>query len=491
MKIKYLLASLLATSLTFAWGCQPRDPEAPGEEPAAVDDRPTATIQGRLEAELGPVANATMVVQRVEANGALQNITIGDFRSDAQGNYEVTIDVTGGPLWDLIVEARGPQTAPPTAEQPEGVEDVAAMRLGRVILVRQINEGDSVTVAPMDLETTLESDIYIQARSAGEWDDRCDTAVLRAVISPQLAAAVRMGEQYEQDVEALARATTGSMKAYVSTLMRDPGFEGQPQDQPALEGEPFNTFSENDMQNARNELRNAIQDLDQRLHDTTEIEERMEAQRDFHTTLVEAYSNNNITIHQQARATHASVEAAVVFMPVLASAAQASAMATAEYHRAFVVTRVIESNVDTLGVSGENLGSVEQAGLSLKNTLLSYGGGQGDISDQVNTAWANYRLAVETQLQVTLDETQRAAYAEMHDVVVQPRTQMFNVVEGLSPETSSTAAANASSEAVPSYYNNVVSQQNISSLEQADISQDNARAILDTLFNFSVVTVEQ
>ncbi|MFU8806428.1 MAG: hypothetical protein ACNA8W_21630, partial [Bradymonadaceae bacterium] len=103
MKSRLLLASFLGLMMTVSLGCPPRDVQP--DEPDVDVDVDQATIESRLEAEIGPVANAAITVYRVGPNGALQNITLGTPTTDAQGAFAVAVDMTGGPFMNLIVEA--------------------------------------------------------------------------------------------------------------------------------------------------------------------------------------------------------------------------------------------------------------------------------------------------------------------------------------------------------------------------------------------------
>ncbi|MFU8802864.1 MAG: hypothetical protein ACNA8W_03545, partial [Bradymonadaceae bacterium] len=345
--------------------------------------------------------------------------------------------------------------------------------------------------SPINFETTVAADVYVQARMAGEWDDRCDTPTLRLLITPGIAGGVATGEDYTGDVEVLARSTTAGMKAYMSTLLaeRERLRELEELDDSPVEGaEPVDTFDDDDLQSARDALRSAFDDYETRVFGTTDMEDRMEARIELYHSWLDAYSDNNIGLHLQSRAAHSLAEAQMIYFDDLGDAAQARAMADNEFFRALRVTSAIEQNADRMGITGEPHAAIEQAGNSLMNSLLVLGEGSGDISDTVRESWSSYQTTVETQLEAELDPEQYNAYVQYRQSVMADRGQLVEAFEGLQPTMTSSAVANTTVESVPAFYNQTVTAQRIESLEEVGFDEDGAHAMLESLFHFSLIT---
>lgn len=492
--ITLALIALLATLTITA--CEPRVTDDSSSASASGDTRSqnAATINGRLASAVGNVARAQIIVFHVQPDGTLQDISLGNYQTDDEGRFEALARVDNPPLSNVIIEART-QAAPPSTENSADQKTKMPTRLASALLISPLNPGETTKSPTLNFETTLEADLYTQARKLALWDDAlCDQTQLRIAITPQIARALRASGDYDAQVAILARLTTTAMRAFTATLLRNPAFEDRTTHEGRHEIEPGfrhggirKAFSKEDIQKARTTFHNDVEKYDQQRDDPDSNSTDDRTRRALSNALVQSYLDNNINIHVLASANQAASEAALALLPQLAPETRAAVMSNIEVQRARFITRAIQDDFSTLGGPGESSTAVEKAGVTLRTELARLSERTDDITNDVHTLWQQYRQRVEEVLQTTFTAQQRQVVEQMQSDIVPATRTMFNTIENLTPDSTSEDIASNSADAVLLFHKDTAPLAYSEMWKNADIPDKRATAILDILLNFATI----
>ncbi len=368
---QYLIL-FIAGMLVFGIACG--ETENGENQPPGGD---TAEVHGQLEGE-SEFEGKVVTAFEVTSDGSAEVVSEDEAEVEADGSYSLFIDLelySGG---DVYVEA-------------EREDDNSSQ--GSVLVEGSIEAGASIDTAPITVETTFETDTYLEARQSGDWDDdNCTTADHRSYASAEAAAEARASADYQSEVEAFSRASASAMKASAEYLMEAEG---------KARADLESSFE------ARSEARAQL-DADL-LAESTDSEGAFEA---YLEAAAQARSEIDLDTEAKARDAQASAEAFVAASAEMSADVRTKAQARAETKREYFVSAAVDAKLETLEAGSEVRSNVESAASDLRGELQA----AGDVSAQAS-AWADFKAAVEGELeadtQMVLDELESAfaAYA--------------------------------------------------------------------------------
>ena len=145
-----------------------------GEEPEAE----YATVQGRLESQEQAANDDTSedtassaIVYSVSASGQLTPMASGDVNADGVYTIDIPMEEFSSSRQDLVVRAF----------------NTSETEIGSVSMSREFRTDGVYTAAPMSTETVVETKVFLEAKSSGEWCETCTLPELRAIIDAELA----------------------------------------------------------------------------------------------------------------------------------------------------------------------------------------------------------------------------------------------------------------------------------------------------------------
>lgn len=205
-----------------------------------------ATLEGRVDPkDAGSISDLRVNVYRVKEDGSgLESLAKDQVKTDAHGRYKIHLNVPASAMINILIVADRPDTP------------------GRgMAVVPSWSVVDGVIIAPtIDLETAVESDIYLAAAKQGVWVPTLGTNELRTLVSERLAQGLRASKAYKRDIAVMAQASVAAIQAWYQTLL-DPSngldptqveavFEAMAWAQVALDAQIYSAETANDVQEA-------------------------------------------------------------------------------------------------------------------------------------------------------------------------------------------------------------------------------------------------
>lgn len=350
-----------------------------GARPIGIGDRPgrqSIVLQGRLDpSEVGGVESKIVKVYEIDPDGRLVRVSERDSKPDREGYYRVTIRIRAEGDQDLLVKVERSSSS--------GGE------VGPMAVIPSWSAVDGVMIAPpIDIETAVESDVYLAAIAGGFWLPHIGTNELRALITGRMAAELRGSRTYESDVTQMARATVAAIGAWYQVLLHpDIGLEPE-QVASMLEAMAW-----------------AQVVLDAQLHSAKDSSQEEHA-RSMHTFAVSsAYASTGIGPEYLAVAAEASADVMRRFVPGMSVSLQAALISEAEALRAHYVVRAVEALFTRAGAGPTECEAVRVAGERLEGRILSAAHAITDVDAFVNRAWSEYRKVVQLKLNIVAGRT--------------------------------------------------------------------------------------
>lgn len=415
------------------------------------EDSNKGTVNGRVEnTGAMPVDGAAITAYRVEADGSLTAISSGNVQTSADGTYSVVVELASDTMSDIVIVADN-----------NGAE-------GSVIVSGELSSGGSITAAPIDSETTVETDVYIEANAEGNWDSSCTTAQLRTWISAEMAAAIEGSTDYAGTVQTWAQATTSAMVSWSGTLAHEAVGATSAEIEAALEGGA-----------------QAQASLDAQLHaaqSQAEIDAALEAHAE---ATIQAYADAGITVEQMSNASQAAMEAMVTYAGDLSADARARAISDAEQTRGLFVQAAVEARFEAMAAAGAAQQNVVQAGETLQADLEAAASAGASAAADVEAAWSDYRASVETELEATVSAGAQTALSQVESAIATAETTLDGALAAISASADADVVANATVDAFGVFYASAFAQANTTTLVTAGLDEADARAVIQVLVSVS------
>lgn len=371
MKNPRIVVALCAGIALSTTGCGPGG----NAEPAGH----SASVNGRVSdgASFAPVANAS-VTAYVYANGSLQ-VASETVTTDAAGDYSLTLEFDTETVSDVIVQAEG-----------DAAFEASALLSGTLA------DGDSATAPPMSAETTLEAEVYVDARAEASWGGASTSAGLRAQIDADIAALIAASASEAADIAACTASVIAGMEARAAMLADESIGLTQAQIDAFLAAET----------QAQAELDAA---LDAAGSSQAQIDAAVEVYLD---AIAAAYASAGVTSTQLAETVQAQATAAMAAGTALSSAAEAQAVMAAEAAKADAIGAANTAAFTALGAQATVLATIASAQVTLEASIEASAGVVADIE----TAWANYNAAIEAELRAQVESMQASGGAAIDTV---------------------------------------------------------------------------
>ncbi len=337
----------------------------------------SGTISGQVTdgSAFAPVSGAVVAAFQVEADGSLRAIS-DEVTTDASGRYELTVRFEGSSISDVLVTAEGNVEA-------------------KAIVSGRLRDGGRVTAPPMNDETTVEGDVYVEARAEGSWNSDCTTSGLRSRIDATVAASVRAGASYSTNVSTLARSVVAGMRARGQMLLYTGSGIVRSAYDAALAAEA----------EAQGELDEALDTADTQAEVEAAIELYFEA-------VIEGYEEAGITLGQYSQSIQAEASAFVNASVSFSSQILESIRLRLESEKAELIGRANEASMAALGATQTVLDGLESARAQLEASIEASAG----VQSQIESAWASYNAYVQAELKTQLESVRSGASGAVDQV---------------------------------------------------------------------------
>jgi hypothetical protein len=335
--------------------------------------RSTKSLSGRVEST-GSFQGAVVDAHEVSSDGSevASSNADGEGTIAANGEYSVDVDVEQGATATVLVEAT------------KNGERLAA------IVESDFSGSGTITVEPMTVETTFESDVYVRALAEGALCDGCSSALVLDWVG-EAAAETHADASSEASLDAAVDVTADASAAFHAALESSAASEASLRT--ALEAQA-------DARIIRAESLDA----------SASASASAEAEGDYLDAVVTAYASAGIDIDEQAAAAQAAAERAQARIDATASLSaemRASLKADIEVQRAVLVSWAVEAHAEASGASEATLHTAAE---TLKASLAAAATAGASADAQIEAAWDAYRLSVRASLRASLSAGEQTAF---------------------------------------------------------------------------------
>lgn len=404
------------------------------------------------------VSGAFVTAMRVEADGELTALSEGTETTDGEGRYRLSVELSGESETDVII----------TAE--------SAGESGSVMVSGLLEADGEVTAAPIDVETSAETDVYLEARGSGSWDDETHSrSMLRASISAELAADLQLvredGEEgeYDAEVETTADAVVSGMTAWYLSLTHESGGS-----------------DEEDIDAALDAIADAQIELDAALDEATSTEEEEEAADAYAEAVLDAYAEVDVGLDQLVLAVQATAEASGTYAAELGEEAVDSAMADIAISEAFFVRAVVDAGFAALEADGEVstevFASIEAAGDALEASIEAAGEAGADAEADIEAAWEAYSAEIEAEIDAVIAAAGVAtvtAYTTVEATIDTAASALVSALGALSASAAIELTAEATVEAFVTFYAAVTASASVDTLVVSGLAETVAEIVVE------------
>jgi hypothetical protein len=417
-----------------------------------------STITGRVEETRDKaVSGAIVSAYRVETDGTLTVISNED-TTDADGRYEIFVLLDGNIEGDVLVRA----------EESGGAE-------GSVLLSATLEEGTTVTAAPIDVETAVEADVYVEARASGELDaDRHSRAGLRTFVSAEVAAAIQAvadsatSADYEAEVEVAAEAALAFAEGWHAALTDE-----------------FSGATSAEVEAAWEAVATAQIVYDLALDAAADGSARDAAREAFVTAMFDAWATAGISGRDLVFAAQVAVEASYAYTSELDGDVAGAVRAELALTEAMVMTRAFEAWFADLEAEGavdaDVVADVEAAGDDLEADIGAAFDAGAEIGDDVRDAWDAYSATIAAELDAAVSASGSAAvtaYANVEATMETAADALSAAIAALTASAAIDATAEASVDAHATYYEATTASAVVDVLTTAGVGSATAEAIV-------------
>lgn len=351
---------------------------APVPPGAASDDREVVTLFGRIDpVDVRTFAGSTVEVFRLLPGGELEELSLEDTLSDASGRYRAQVRLPRDPVDLLIVSTH------------EGATGFGA------VLVPSWSSVDGVIVAPpISQETRVEVDVFLAAVAAGIWPETLGATELKKAVSQRLAARLFASSEYHRDILVVAHAAVASIESWYRVVLGSSGEGRRGLDPVALAA-------------VLEALGWAQVALEAQLYASDGAGDDAEARDQYDLSVRACWAGVEVGPDRLALAAQAAADAFREPAFMMSDHARSTLVSEAEALRAHFVRSAVEAMLVEAGVPEEEREAVIAAGSRLEGRILSAPAAARDVEPLLESAWTEYRSAVQARLRSISDKGER------------------------------------------------------------------------------------
>lgn len=351
--------------------------------------------KARLEGRIDPqdavaISDLDVNVFRAGDDGTLISLAKKKVKTDEKGRYHIDLTVPKSAMVNIVIVADHPKT---------GGRGMAVVPSWSMV--------DGVIIAPtIDLESAVESDIYLEASKQGLWVSNLGTNELRSMVSGRLAHGLRGSDNYNRDVAVMAQATVAAIEAWYRTLL-----------------DPSNGLAPTQVEAIFEAMAWAQVALDAQLYAAETPEDVKEARAIHAIAISAAYASVGIQPEHLAIAGQASADTLRRFAHAMTPNMRSMLISEAEAMRARYVIVAVDSLLSKAGTATSDRNEVKGAGSRLAGKLVLAAESE-DPDEHVRRAWKEYQEVIGSRLDAIAgregredrkedrDETARSDYAK-------------------------------------------------------------------------------
>ncbi len=388
---RHILLTLVCVLALLAWttGCtQNEDSNDKSNAPVGnndTDNNRNALLTGQVadddQNQEGSLEGMVATVVRIESDGSLTVVSPEPVQVNEEGRYTVAVDMSLAAKADLMVQ----------------LHDAEGQQEGQALVSDEPSPGLTITVAPITIESSVEADVYVEARQSEAFEEEepndAQESTLRTMITAELAAAVEASEDREGEIKTLAQASVAAMIAWEGMLR-----------------EQSMGTTEAEIEAAAQAQAEAQIEHDQQLDQAQEEGEARDAEEAHLSAVLNAWAEAGLEAEEISAALQAAADAFVLYTQEMGEEGSEQAERDSEFFVALAVTATVEANAQAAGTQEEGHDAIVQAGADLMASIEASADSGQEQGEEIEEAWAQYRAEVEAQLTANFDAAQQVAY---------------------------------------------------------------------------------
>ncbi|MBO6586514.1 MAG: hypothetical protein JJ953_10445 [Gracilimonas sp.] len=321
----------------------------------------SATIEGSVQPEsskqkvaTSSVEGAVVTAARVTSDGSLETMEGTETETNASGSFMLEVDVEAAE--NIVIVAK-----------KEGNE-------WRGFLSGEVENGSSVSLKPINTESTAESSVFAEVVASGN-ADIVQKSDIEAVVTNNVASEVESGLTSSAQIAAALKNSAEARVEFYSEMMQDNSEE-------ALE-ETYELLAEAQFQ------------LESELAASSSAEARSEAYDVFIESTVNAYVNAGLDASATAKALEMWSRVTVNSMTAVSSEIKNDARAQASLIAATAVDLAVQAEAEATEMSESSKQAIIDAGVELRSDIEASAG----VASEVEAAFEAYHDKVRNTME--------------------------------------------------------------------------------------------
>jgi hypothetical protein len=391
--------------------------------------------ESQLQSSLTNVEGITVTAARITSGGSFEAISETETETDASGNFTLHVDVESAQHIAVIAET--------DSEQLMG------------FLSDKVENDNSYTIKPLDIESTAETEIFASLVASGE-SDLVKKSDIELVVSSNNAASIKGSTSAVADIAAGLAEAAEARISFIAEKAED---------------------NAEAVLNQAAELRAEAQfQLEASLEAAASAGQRDEAIEAYIYTVVDAYVDAGLDVSSTAKKFEMWSRLLINRIDDVSSEIKDEARSSTSILTAVAIDKAVQAEAEISGMSESTIEAIIDAGIQLKAEIKESGGASAEIEAAFEQYHSNVRSAMETDgsfeataiIYIDADINASGGYKSILDTAL-----------------SGTLGTSLVIEAYSAFYSSVHSSAE-NHLEEADDAQITAIANMMILINLAV-----
>lgn len=358
--IKLMAIIILSSFIFFSCSDDENTNPVDGNNNVAIKGRVTDNSGNAMQKVSSGVEGATVTMAEIKSNGSLETVSDASVQTDANGEFELTLNSEIESKSNLVVMA------------------TKGSNQWKAIISSEIKAGQANYSPPVNTETSVETDIYAEV-VADNQASLVTYADVAFYVNADIAMHIKSNSSSKTKVK---NAIVAEAEARNSTLTNS-----------------FYGYTSTDIETAKQVEIEAQKMLENELYFSSDTEASYEmAWEAYFDAIIEGYSNTSISLSHYAESREVSGKAMIEMSADLDAETKLQLEKRNAYLKAKLLTKATVKEYEKADADQEKIKQVEQQ----NNTLLVSIKSSTSI-EAINDAYANYRTAIKANLKTSFE----------------------------------------------------------------------------------------
>lgn len=345
-KLKY---SLLTATIAFAGFACSDSGSGSGDGQATVNGRVDGDSQKAKSAQTTVVSAA-----KVTSSGSVETIEGTETETDANGSFQMNVDASTAQNIVVVAESEGKQWMGYAAAE--------------------IENGQSYTIKPIDVESSAETKIYSEVVAQGN-ADLVQKSDIEAAVSSNAAASVQ---------------SSATAAGQIAT-----GLKNSAEARAEFYAETMGNEAESSLNQTYELMADAQANLQAELNTASSASEEEAAFEAFFNATADAYVSAGMTEEDAAKSIDSWGRIYVNSLTAVSSDVESDARANASMMAAIAIDNAVQVQAEAAGASESTVQAIAEAGATLKSEVKTSAG----TASEIEASFQAYHDEVKTQME--------------------------------------------------------------------------------------------